>query len=145
MPYLQQLVQDGNTVFLTPNGGGTVQLGGVTEVATAAGGGIIDGLQELVTNIDFSVLGLPSGIYTAVSALTITAGQTLFSVSAPLYWDALTLTLTGSGFSSSVQQINGYFNVGPNLITLTYCILQSRWQTLAGIPLLCTVENKVYA
>jgi hypothetical protein len=144
MPYLQQLVQDGQTVYLTPNGGGTIQLGGVETLATASGGGIITALQELVTDIDFSTLGLPSGIYTATSALTITAGATLFSVSAPLYWDAATLTLSGGGTSISLQQINGYFNVGPNLTTLTYCTLQSRWNTLAGLPLLCTVENKVY-
>jgi len=144
MPYVQQLTEANGTIFLTPGGSSVSINPGAQLVATASGGGIIQSLQVLVTNIDFSVLGLPSGIYTAFSALTITAGQTLFSVSAPLYWDAATLTLTGAGSSFSVQEINGYFNVGPNLTTLTYCILQSRWQTLAALPLLCTVENKVY-
>jgi hypothetical protein len=141
---MQQLTETNDRIFLVPGGSSVPINPGASLVATASGGGIITALQELVTAIDFSTLGLPSGIYTAVSVLTITAGATPFSVSAPFYWDAATLTLSGGGTSISLQQINGYLNVGPNLTNLTYSLLVSRWNTLAGVPLLCTVENKVY-
>jgi hypothetical protein len=123
MPYLQQLQQDGDTVFLTPNGGGTIQLRGVVPVASVTTAGALSSIAPAIQAFDFAALGLPTGLYTCSSVLTyLLVGN--YTCTAVVYWDAILGLVSASGSQTSIIGLSAKIGsssafgipVAPNLL-----------------------------